>query len=623
MLAANSRFLKSIFLARHSFEFGILSWEESIAQLTGRRASDGETTILLPEFQKKIVKKILALIYTGELWVDNEQDAADVRSLSFTLRIDSFKIKDLQVISVGPDGIEKKVAIGNKNNKVNNNKKKTENNKTPTKSSNVKKQLSNEIQSSPTIKTHECEVCETKFTFHGRTLLQNLQRYVSHMVSHFKDSVLGDIPEMDKYFCPHEGCSLTTHRRYIFLTHLASTHSEFYPRVVKRLKNSSAFLTPEERTQLLAVRKFLVSSPLLDFDPESCPKVYSEEISICHAFEQNAMTSSTDYNCLQCDESFKNSNNAVLHLFTDHSDQLEPFGMPGAWEQLNNPEVGKLKCPEAGCDFSSWSKTGFVGHIGHVHAFFATIDLPSFVENVNANEVFVEYKTKYAEPKRPGRPPASASQSSRPSTASKKDDTTCVIEFSHNSYDGLFFECKNCDLALLPHDSMQSHLERKHDMPITLKCGMCGERSRKLSFPSAEVLSVHSCLAESNATSTSRKRSVASASNFELLGNAYNYDETTGEIPETETVYLNANSISGEAEDENPASKRLRMDNVNAGESSSSYYDNIISKNQEFLNAPDLDDVDVMPPDEPGVQPQASTSSNTIAEEEVIELDSD
>ena len=94
VLASHSRFLKHLFLAQHSFEFSIIDWRRSIAQLTGRRASP-MIELQLPDFSKEEMTRVLTCLYSGQLCIESEEQSATLKTLWKSLRIESFKLSDL------------------------------------------------------------------------------------------------------------------------------------------------------------------------------------------------------------------------------------------------------------------------------------------------------------------------------------------------------------------------------------------------------------------------------------------------------------------------------------------------------------------------------------------------
>ena len=100
ILAPHSKFLKRLFLEYHSFEFAIIDWEKSIAQLTGRRTSHQVIEIYLPDFTKEDVKRLLSLCYTGQILIDNEVQSLALKNLWKSLGIDSIKLSDLDFSEV-------------------------------------------------------------------------------------------------------------------------------------------------------------------------------------------------------------------------------------------------------------------------------------------------------------------------------------------------------------------------------------------------------------------------------------------------------------------------------------------------------------------------------------------
>ena len=46
-------------------EFSLIDFEKGVAQMTGRRASDQPIDIILPDFKRDDVKRLLSCFYTG------------------------------------------------------------------------------------------------------------------------------------------------------------------------------------------------------------------------------------------------------------------------------------------------------------------------------------------------------------------------------------------------------------------------------------------------------------------------------------------------------------------------------------------------------------------------------
>ena len=65
IMGNHSKLLKKMFLEQHSMEFSLIDFEKGVAQMTGRRASDQPIDIILPDFKRDDVKRLLSCFYTG------------------------------------------------------------------------------------------------------------------------------------------------------------------------------------------------------------------------------------------------------------------------------------------------------------------------------------------------------------------------------------------------------------------------------------------------------------------------------------------------------------------------------------------------------------------------------
>ena len=87
ILGSHSALLKKMFLEKHSFEFSLIDFEKGVAQMTGRRASDQAMDIILPDFIKADLKRLLSCFYSGEILIDDEVQSLALRNLWKTLCI--------------------------------------------------------------------------------------------------------------------------------------------------------------------------------------------------------------------------------------------------------------------------------------------------------------------------------------------------------------------------------------------------------------------------------------------------------------------------------------------------------------------------------------------------------
>ena len=60
------------------------------------------------------------------------------------------------------------------------------------------------------LESFDCRKCNLKIAIHGRQVMSNLMRFQMHMISHFKDYLYPDVPELPIYYCPHGGAKCNT-----------------------------------------------------------------------------------------------------------------------------------------------------------------------------------------------------------------------------------------------------------------------------------------------------------------------------------------------------------------------------------------------------------------------------
>ena len=89
-----------MFLEQHSFEFAMIDFKKSMAQLTGRRVSSQVIEIHLPDFNKEDIKRVLSCFYTGQMLIENEVQSLALKNLWKTLGIDSIQLSDLDFLDL-------------------------------------------------------------------------------------------------------------------------------------------------------------------------------------------------------------------------------------------------------------------------------------------------------------------------------------------------------------------------------------------------------------------------------------------------------------------------------------------------------------------------------------------
>jgi hypothetical protein len=486
ILAGHSTFLRSILLSQHSYEFGLIDWKQAIAQLTGRRASDGMITIFLPDFSKRDIMRLLSCFYTGSVIVDNEVQSSALRDLWKTLRIDSIKLSDLEIDEVNNASEEDDEIIDIEAPAVT-----TPKRKVPPKT--IVNTVTRKDAGSPFKNSQAnqysivCEQCQAQVSLHGRHTGSNLLRYQLHLISHFKLLLFGDVPYLDKYYCPYGNCDVSSAKRITFLSHLSTHHNEFYPRITRVLKNPKGY-KQKELDVLKGIVDTHLTNSLMNFDPTDCPSVadVSGEISFYNAYERDD-PSGSHYYCVSCNDPMKNPDFAVLHLFLEHGEKF--------MNQMHilTKENERLVCCQKACGFFTWSKSVYLHHVGHKHAQFASLNIPDKINGIgDVKDVFSDsIRAKGGI----GRAPGSHLTTKKISPPKKKKEP----EFDHILYSvspspyGILFECVKCDVACLPYDSLASHLDRKHTMPVSLKCRDCSSETIVAELPSVEGINKHRC----------------------------------------------------------------------------------------------------------------------------------
>ena len=100
-----------MFLEQHNFEFAMVDWKKSIAQLTGRRISSQVIEIHVPDFTREDIKRVLSCFYTGQMLIENEVQSLALKNLWRTLGIDSIQLSDLDFSEIDEMPVPKKPSI--------------------------------------------------------------------------------------------------------------------------------------------------------------------------------------------------------------------------------------------------------------------------------------------------------------------------------------------------------------------------------------------------------------------------------------------------------------------------------------------------------------------------------
>jgi hypothetical protein len=157
------------------------------------------------------------------------------------------------------------------------------------------------VATDPVIKeehvTHNCEICDfeivlklSKCTTKTFVPFYDMSNYVKHIISHSKEDLFGEIPELPYYVCPHAGCDSKMVTRFFLMLHLATVHGEFLPRLDRRLKELRRVreLRHDDITFLSNVRNFVTKSYFFDVSSiPTEPTTLCSEADVFAAFENS------------------------------------------------------------------------------------------------------------------------------------------------------------------------------------------------------------------------------------------------------------------------------------------------------------------------------------------------
>ena len=194
---------------------------------------------------------------------------------------------------------------------------------------------------------HKCEICNNELIMSSKEPEENLVKYQKHLLIHLHKELFGEIPYMEKYYCPKQEievrnvssssnsasitktiqCNEEFSNRDNFLVHLSNHHHEFYPRLLRCLRQIGEGMSPgevisDEYKQLKAIKRSLYNKENM-FNlqiPNFATSDLCNEMRVFARYEEkHGVGSPNDFlECLECKGHFKNAENAVLHLCLKH-----------------------------------------------------------------------------------------------------------------------------------------------------------------------------------------------------------------------------------------------------------------------------------------------------------------
>ena len=214
---------------------------------------------------------------------------------------------------------------------------------------------------------YRCEICNNEIAMSSSNSRGNLLKYQKHILIHSDKALFGELPYLDRYYCPHSlneerqldlpsskrrdkngkiyqgianecRCDGAFDDREEFQLHLFNDHDEFYPRLLRRLRETGSstdtFPTEnkahtEEYDQLKTIKRALQNTKtqeLLDLQLPVNPTkhyLYTEEDFVV-SYEERFMVGNPwqFLHCTMCAMAFKSPENALLHLYLNHYPNL-------------------------------------------------------------------------------------------------------------------------------------------------------------------------------------------------------------------------------------------------------------------------------------------------------------
>ena len=254
--------------------------------------------------------------------------------------------------------------------------------------------------------TRKCEICHWKLLMSSKPSKQNLIEYQKHLLMHTNKAMFGELPFLDKYYCPKSlnqkqelkmlsfsnldtdkqtQCSSSFNDRESFVLHLSNHHDEFYTRLTRRLRETGesggeSSGSSEEYNQLKAIKRSLqnkITQKLFEFE---IPKNSSFVQQICNETDlldmyekEHTLRNPEQFlHCIICEKVFKNAENSLLHLFLEHfeifheklrliSEQEDEVAFNNAikmlgWKNDGNPTRMSYCCPFGSCAFGKFHR---------------------------------------------------------------------------------------------------------------------------------------------------------------------------------------------------------------------------------------------------------------------------
>ena len=251
--------------------------------------------------------------------------------------------------------------------------------------------------------TRKCEICHRKLVMSSKPSKQNLIEYQKHLLMHINKAMFGELPFLDKYYCPKSlnqqqelkmlpfsnldtdkqtQCNSTFNDRESFVLHLSNHHDEFYTRLTRRLRETGGESSgsSEEYNQLKAVKRTLqnkVTQKLFEFErPKNSSFVQQicNETDLLDMYEKGHTLRNPEQflHCIICKKVFKNAENSLLHLFIGHveifheklrliPEQEDEVAFNNAikmlgWKNDGNATRMSYCCPFGSCPFGKFRR---------------------------------------------------------------------------------------------------------------------------------------------------------------------------------------------------------------------------------------------------------------------------
>ena len=241
----------------------------------------------------------------------------------------------------------------------------------------------------------------------NRSPKEYFMEYQKHLLIHTNKALFGEIPFLDKYYCPNlnpeitptsskeaddsqittKNCNSSFDDRQSFLLHLCNYHDEFYLRINRRLRETGESVddseqfnakSKEEYDQLKTIKRGLQSKITKEKFEYNIPKTsfgqyICTENDVLDAYEKEHKLSNPDQflHCTICSKVFKSVENSLLHLFLEHietfnerlrviAEQEDELALKNAIEMLSWNNEGSLStrvsycCPFGSCSFGKF-----------------------------------------------------------------------------------------------------------------------------------------------------------------------------------------------------------------------------------------------------------------------------